>query len=386
MPEWPQPLTAAKERDFRQTPHIVMWELTRSCQLHCLHCRVEAEHKRSPDELTTAQAKNVIDQIAAMDNPLLVFTGGDPLERPDLFELIEYATSLKLHVSLASSVTPLLSSGAMERAKQAGASRWAISLDGATAETHDRFRGVKRSFVDTQRALYFLDKLNIPIQINTTVTTFNQDELQAMADIVEIAGATSWSLFFLVPIGRAQAFSMVSPEDNEQILRWLHQQSLVRPFALKTTEAPFFRRVQEQQQSKSAAKKPASAQQLDPSQRTDHAQSGSTGRLQTLDRFRPSRSVNDGDGFIFISHTGEVYPSGFLPVAVGNVLQTPLATIYSASSLLQSLRDRNLRKGKCGQCEFRDRCGGSRARAYAVTGDPLESDPACAYVPRVVNM
>jgi len=365
--EWQQFDPANKGRNFRQTPHIVMWELTRSCQLHCLHCWPGVQTWRHSDELTTAQAKSVIDQIAAMNHPLLVFTGGDPLERPDLYELIEYAASSQLHVTLASTVTPKMTVDAMERAKQAGISRWAVSLDGSTAETHDRFRGVKRSFVDTQRALYFLDNLNIPIQINTTVTTFNQDELQAMADLVEIVGATLWSLFFLVPTGDAQAVNMVSSEDNEQILRWLYQQSLVRPFMINTTEAPFYRRVQEQYQLS----------------RTDtDVYDRSLGKQPPLNLLRPNSPASDGDGFIFISHTGEVYPNGFLPVKVGHVLQTPLATIYSDSSILQSLRNRDLRAGKCGLCEFRGKCGGSRARAYAVTGDLLASDPVCAYVPR----
>ncbi len=386
MIEWQQPHPTDTDRGLRHTPHIVMWELTRSCELHCLHCRAETQCQRHPDELTTDQARKVIDQIAAMDHPLLVFTGGDPLERPDLFELIEYAAGLELHVSLASSVTPKLTTKAMEQAKQAGISRWAISLDGATAETHDRFRGVSRSFVDTLRVLYFLDKLNIPIQINTMVTTFNQDELQAMADTVEIAGTTLWSLFFLVPTERARAINMVSPEDTEGILRWLYQQSLVRPFSIKTAEAPFYHRIQEQQRSRPASRRAAGTQQQEISRMDADAGVGSSGIRPPLDIFRPNHPVSDDDGFIFISHTGEVYPSGFFRVSVGHVLHTPLATIYSDSSLLQSLRNRDLRGGKCGLCEFRDHCGGSRARAYAITGDPFASDPACAYVPSAVHI
>ncbi|MHB1627255.1 MAG: radical SAM protein, partial [Bacilli bacterium] len=332
MLEWQQFHSADKERNFRHSPHSVVWELTRACQLQCLHCWAGAQTWRHPDELTTDQARNVIDQIAAMDHPLLVFTGGDPLERPDLYDLIQYAASSRLQVLLESSVTSKLTADAMERAKQAGLSRWAVSLDGATAETHDRFRGVSRSFVDTLRVLYFLDKLSIPIQINTMVTTFNQDELQAMADVVEIAGASLWSLFFLVPAGNAQAVNMVSPEDNERILRWLYQQSLVRPFAVRTTEAPFYLRIKEQ-------RRPASVRATDRqgrefSQTNIHSGSGSPGEQPSLDAEGPGAPVNDGDGFIFISHTGEVYPSGFLPVKLGHVLQTPLANIYSDSSML----------------------------------------------------
>ncbi len=387
MIEWQQFHSTNKERDFRHTPDIVIWELTRACQLHCLHCWAGAKTWRHSDELTTAQARNVIDQIAAMDHPLLVFTGGDPLERPDLYDLIQYAASSQLHVSLESTITPKLTADAMERAKQAGLSRWVVSLDGATAETHDRFRGVSRSFVDTLRILYFLDKISIPIQINTLVTTFNQDELQAMADVVEIAGAALWSLFFLVPAGSAQAVNMVSPEDNERILRWLYQQSLVRPFAVKTTEAPFYRRIEEQHRSTPG--RAAGMQQRKLSRTDAHADGGSLSQQpsqESQNLFRPSESVSGGDGLIFISHTGEVYPSGFLPVKVGHVLQTPLATIYSDSSMLQSLRNRDLRGGKCRQCEYREICGGSRARAYAVAGDPLASDPACAYVPHAVHI
>jgi len=385
--QWQQVYPANKEWNFRQTPHTVVWELTRACPLHCLHCWPGAQTWRHSEELTTAQARNVVDQIAALDHPLLVFTGGDPLERPDLYELIEYAARSQLHVSLASTVTPKMTVDAMERAKQAGISRWAVSLDGSTAETHDRFRGVKRSFVDTQHALYFLDNLNIPIQINTMVTTFNQDELQAMADLVEIVGATCWSLFFLVPTGDAQAVNMVSLEDNERILHWLYQQSLVRPFVINTMEAPFYRRVQEQQQQQSAPRWAANRQQQELSWTdTTDAHDRSLGKQPHLNLLRPNNPISDGDEFIFISHTGEVYPSDFLPVMVGHVLQTPLATIYSDSSLLHSLRNHDLRGGKCGLCEFRGKCGGSRARAYAVTGDLFASDPACAYVPHAVPM
>lgn len=331
---------------YEQHPRIVMWELTRACQLHCVHCRAKAQTRRAPDELTTDQAKRVIDQITEMDHPLLVFTGGDPLERPDLFDLIQYAVNQGVHVSLAASVTPKLTKSVLQRAVLSGVSRFAISLDGATNLTHDRFRSVHGSFKETMNTLQNLRESGLSTQINTTVTAWNKTELEGIAAIAEQHQIDLWSLFFLIPTGRGRASMMLDAQQNEDILQWLYEQTQIRPFAIKTTEAPFFQRITSQQ-----------------GQRT------------------PGRNVTDGDGFIFISHNGHVYPSGFLPVSIGNVLRTPLPTLYRESPLLLSLRNRKLRKGKCGVCEFKEICGGSRARAFAVTGDPLESDPGCAYLP-----
>lgn len=353
------------KRDFNQVPFITIWEVTRACQLHCLHCRAEAQRHRDPRELSTVEGKQLIDEIAALDRPLLVFTGGDPLEREDLFELIEYGTSKGLEVSITPSATPKVTPEAMRKAKEAGLMRWAFSLDGSTAEIHDRFRGTKGSYDKTIASLDALRDLGMPRQINTTVTRYNKDDLAAIAEIVEQYEAVLWSVFFLVPTGRARQEDMVSPEEHEQIMEWLYKLSLHSRFDIKTTEAPHYRRVLLQQRRLQET--------------TDDE------GLRTFSHYnsvRAPRGINDGNGFVFISHTGDVYPSGFLPMKAGNVRQQSLGTIYRDSPLFQTLRNPDLLKGKCGFCEFRHLCGGSRARAFALTGDEMESDPTCVYQPR----
>ncbi len=351
--------------DYALSPHIVMWEITRACQLHCVHCRAEAQRHRHPGELNLQEAKSVIDQVSAFHDPLLVITGGDPLEREDLWDLIDYASERGIRVSLAASVTPRLTRAAIWRMRRSGVKRLALSLDGATSKAHDRFRGVKGSFLDTVKALYSVADIGLPLQINTTVSSLNHKELDGIADIAELFGTELWSLFFLVPTGRATENLMTSPEENEEIMKWIYTQSLLRPFAVKTTEAPFYRRVLLQQKASGA-----------------HV-SGQAGSFAPKDALRGVRPVNDGDGFVFISHTGDVYPSGFLPESAGNVQRTPLIDIYRESELFVRIRSKDELKGKCGRCEFRHVCGGSRARAFAVTGDYMQSDPACSYQPQL---
>lgn len=355
----------AMKMDYALSPHIVMWEITRACQLHCVHCRAEAQRRRHPGELDLQEAKSVIDQVSAFHDPLLVFTGGDPLEREDLWDLIDYANERNIRVSLAASVTPRLTRTAIWRMRRSGVKRLALSLDGATAKAHDRFRGVKGSFLETVKALYSVSDIGLPLQINTTVSVLNHKELEGIADIAELFGADLWSLFFLVPTGRATEDLMTAPEENEEIMKWIYSQSLIRPFAVKTTEAPFYRRVLLQQKALGA--------------RTVGQPEAPYTPRDALGGVRP---VNDGDGFVFISHTGDVYPSGFLPECAGNVQRAPLLDIYRESELFRKIRSKDELKGKCGRCEFRRVCGGSRARAFAVTGDYMQSDPACSYQPQ----
>ncbi len=359
----------ATQTDYAQSPHIVMWEITRACQLHCVHCRAEAQRHRHPGELNLQEARSVVDQVSGFHDPLLVITGGDPLEREDLWEIIDYAREQGVRVSLAASVTPRMTRAAIWRMRRAGVKRLALSLDGATAKAHDRFRGVKGSFLDTVKALYSVADIGLPLQINTTVSALNHEELEGVADMAELFGADLWSLFFLVPTGRASEDLMTTPEQNEEIMKWIYGQSLTRPFAVKATEAPFYRRVIMQRQSGEARREP-------------HPGSGQTAQRAPRDALRGVRPVNDGDGFVFISHTGDVYPSGFLPECAGNVQSTPLVDIYRASDLFRKMRAKDELKGKCGRCEFRHVCGGSRARAFAVTGDYMQSDPACSYQPQ----
>jgi len=354
-----------KERDYNENPFIIIWEVTRACALKCLHCRAEAQYQADPYQLSTEEGKKLIDSIAEMDHPLFVFTGGDPLMRQDLFELARYAIDeKKLSVSMTPSATPKVTSQVIQQAKEVGLSRWAFSLDGSCAEIHDHFRGTKGSFDLTVRGIEYLQELHIPIQINTTVSNYNFHDLEAIANKVKDFGAVLWSIFFLVPTGRGLLKDMITPEQHEAVLKWLFQIQQTMPFGVKATEAPHYRRVVMQESQRQKGK-------LD-----------GTGLKRPDFLGRAHKPVNDGDGFIFISHIGDVYPSGFLPISCGNVREKPLTEIYRQSPILKQLRNKSLLKGKCGVCEFKEICGGSRARAYAVTGDYLESDPYCVYVPK----
>lgn len=358
-----------KMPDFNENPFIVIWEVTRACALRCLHCRAEAQYYRNPNELSFEEGKDLIDQIYNMGNPLLVFTGGDPLMREDLYDLADYAIKKGLRVSMTPSATPKVTKKAIEQAKDVGLSRWAFSLDGYNAEIHDYFRGTKGSFDRTINAIKYLHELEIPIQINTTVSRYNLDTLNDMAALVEQLGAVLWSVFFLVPTGRGKSSDIISPEQHEEVLHWLYDLRKTSSFDIKTTEAHHYRRVVIQR--KVEERQAGNSELLTWNPSTDKDIIG-----------RAPRGVNDGNGFVFISHLGEIYPSGFLPLDCGNVRETPLAEIYRNHPVFKSLRNPDEFKGKCGVCEFRHVCGGSRARAYAVTGDYLESEPYCTYIPQ----
>lgn len=364
-------------RDYHENPFIVIWEVTRACQLKCLHCRAEAQDKPDPRQLDHEEGKRLIDQIREMGNPLLVFTGGDPLMREDLFDLAEYAVGKGLHISMTPSATPLVTKEAIRRAKEVGLSRWAFSIDGPDARIHDRFRGTSGSFDLTMRAIAYLQELDIPLQINTTVSRYNKDHLDEMARMMEELGVVLWSVFFLVPTGRGKQDDMLSPVEHEKTLQWLYEQSKLVSFDIKTTAAQHYRRVVIQNRMRERMDRGSDGDTA--IRYEDVLVEGGTGRIDGLGR--APKGVNDGNGFVFISHTGDVYPSGFLPIRCGNVRNTPLAEIYRDHEVFRNLRNPDLYKGKCGVCEFRHVCGGSRSRAYALTGDYLASEPCCVYIP-----
>jgi AdoMet-dependent heme synthase len=365
-------------RDFNKDPFIVIWELTRACQLKCLHCRADAQYTRDPRELTFEEGKHLIDQIYDMNNPMLVFTGGDPLMRQDIFDLARYAVSKGVRVSMTPSATPNVTIDAMRKAKEVGLSRWAFSIDGPNAEVHDHFRGTAGSFDLTMERIKFLHELDMPIQINTVISRYNVEYLEEMAKMVENLKCVLWSVFFLVPTGRGQVTDMISPVEHEKVLRWLYELSKRVPFDIKTTEAMHYRRVVIQQKMREAK-----AQTDEINYLSALTEKGLTGSIDGLGR--APKGVNDGNGFVFISHIGDVYPSGLLPVKAGNVRETPLAEIYRESPIFKSLRNPDGFKGKCGVCEFRNVCGGSRSRAFAMTGDYLESEPFCVYIPKALR-
>ncbi|MGG7618508.1 TIGR04053 family radical SAM/SPASM domain-containing protein [Bacillus coreaensis] len=364
-------------RDFNKDPFIVIWELTRACQLKCLHCRAEAQYKTDPRELTFEEGKKLIDEIYEMNNPMLVFTGGDPLLRKDVFDIAEYAVKKGVRVSMTPSATPNVTKESIEKAKEVGLSRWAFSLDGPTAEIHDHFRGTAGSFDLTIERIQYLHELEIPIQINTVISRFNYEYLDEMAELVEKLQCVLWSVFFLVPTGRGQEKDMISPVEHEKVFIWLQELSKRVPFDIKTTAAQHYRRVFIQQKMKEEKKK-ENISYLDAL-----TSQGLTGSIDGLGR--APKGVNDGNGFVFISHIGDVYPSGLLPIKAGNVREQSLAEIYRESPIFKDLRNPDKYKGKCGVCEFRYVCGGSRSRAYAMTGDYLESEPFCVYVPKALR-
>jgi radical SAM protein len=343
---------------YAQQPFIAIWETTRACALACVHCRAEAMPRRDPGELTTAEGKALLERMAAFGDPppLVVFTGGDPLRRPDIAELVAYGTRIGLSVSLTPSGTAAVTGDKLRALRDAGLARLAVSLDAATAEAHDAFRGVRASHRHTLRIIEQARGLEMPLQINTTVCRQTVGELPALIEQVAGFGAVLWALFFLIPVGRAHAAQGLGAEEIEGVLRWAAARQRRVPFGIKTTEAPQYRRVLER-----------------------HAERPGGGHVEA--RMRAPRAVTDGNGFVFVDHVGNICPSGFLPLRAGNVRADDVVAVYRQHPLFLGLRDPGRLGGRCGRCEWRDRCGGSRARAYAVTGDPLAEDPGCAHRP-----
>lgn len=359
--------------DFNQTPFTLAWEMTRACALACVHCRAEAQPRRDPRELTTDEGRRLIDEVVAIGRPILVLTGGDPLMRRDLYELAAYAVSRGLRTALSPSATRLVTPAAIQRLRDVGISMIHISLDGATAEVHDAFRGVRGSFQRTQEIVRDVVDAGLPLQIGTTVSRYNVDTLPALAEQVAAAGATVWSVFFLVPTGRGQARDMLSAAEHERVLQWLYRHSQEAPYRVRTTAAPHYRRVVIQ----------ARRRELGSGTPGEPLRWEATGAGYAFREGRAplERGVNDGDGFCFVSHLGDVCPSGFLQLPAGNIRERSLRDLYREAPLFRALRDRTLLKGRCGRCQFRGVCGGSRARAYALTGDYLAEDPSCVYHP-----
>jgi radical SAM protein len=356
--------------DFNERPFIVIWETTQACDLVCVHCRACAQPLRSPLELSTAEAEGLIEEIARMQVPLFVLTGGDPLKRPDIFELVEYATKLGVRISLTPSATPLLTREAIANLKGAGLARLAVSLDGSRAAIHDAFRGVHGSYEWTLQAIRWARETGLPVQINTTITRRNLVDFEDMVRLLETLDIVLWSVFFLVPTGRGQAADLVSAEEFESVFARLYEVSRRAPFDIKTTEAQHYRRYVAQRRAEERRGNRSSS-------------AGGAAIKEPSDGIgRAPRGLNDGKGFVFVSHKGEVFPSGFLPLAAGNIRSQSLQEIYRNSPLLIALRDTSNLKGKCGVCEFREICGGSRARAFAMAGDPLAEEPCCVYVPK----
>lgn len=356
----PQP-SKYRRADFNKSPFVVFYELTQACDLACAHCRASAQPNRHPLELSTDQAKQLIDQLASFAlPPLLVLTGGDPLKRPDLYELVAHGVSRKLEVALTPSATPLLTAEAIGRLREAGLARLAVSLDGGDAATHDAFRGRPGSFARTLEVIGYARSLGLPVQVNTTLCKRNVHQLDDMARMLASQSIVLWSVFFLVPVGRGKLEPRLEPDEYEQVFERLWHHAQCQPYAIKTTEGHHYRRFVLQRRG---------------NPQRSHVDSAA-GPVQ-----RAPLGVNDGNGVMFISHVGVMYPSGFLALPCGRFPDDSVVDVYQRHALFRLLRDPDKLGGKCGVCEYRHVCGGSRARAFAVTGDPLAQEPDCSYQP-----
>lgn len=348
--------------DFNQAPFVIAWELTRACAYACAHCRADAQPRRHPEELTTEEAKALVEDLAGFGNrPILVLTGGDPLMRRDVFEIAAHATSKDLRVALTPTATALTTRDRMVKASEAGVRRVAFSLDAPEAALHDRFRGFAGSFERTLAGIEAARSAGLSIQVNTTVCTLNANVIEQMVPLLGELGAVQWSVFFLVPTGRGRHLAMLSAEGHERVISWLDRSAAELPFDLKITAAPQHRRIA--------------------MQRAGGGELAGAGYRVADGLRRPAKGVNDGRGFMFVSHRGELMPSGFLPLGAGSVRERSAVELYRDSALFRELRDPEALRGRCGRCEFREVCGGSRARAYAVKGDHLAEDPSCPYEP-----
>jgi radical SAM protein len=348
--------------DFSKNPLLVYWEMTQACGLACKHCRAEAMPDPNPLELTTAQSKRFLEQLVQFGDPLphLILTGGDPLNRKDIYELIDYATGLGLEVSITPSATPELTNAAISRLKDHGIQSMGLSLDGSCAEKHDAIRAVPGTFEHTMEAARHCGRIAMPIQVNTLVAEETADDLPAIYDLLCTSfPVMRWSLFMLISVGRGKQLNEVSPEEGERIMRWVFDLSPRAPFQIKTTEAPSYRRIAIE---------------------TMRARGMASGEMKSTSVYKGFQ-IRDGHGIVFVSNLGEIYPSGFLPLRCGNVRVDSLVEVYRNSETFRGLHSPDMFHGKCGACEYSHICGGSRARAFAHTGDVLGTDPFCPYEP-----
>jgi radical SAM protein len=349
-------------RDFAHSPLLVFYEVTQACDLVCRHCRACAQTEPRPGQLTTEQSLRLVDQLTGFpSSPMLILTGGDPFKRADIFQLVEHAASSGIDVSITPSPTPLVTAEAIHRLRRAGISGMGISIDGADAQTHDATRGVAGSFDRSLRILADARAEGIPMQVNTTITPLNVGQIDRMAELLAEFGIRMWSAFFLVPTGRACDAARLSAEQYEAAFGRLWRQSQRQAYAIKTTEAMHYRRFMIQQQARERNR-------------------GATGKRPAF----ASHSVNDGKGVMFIGHAGAIQPSGFMPLVCGVFPRDHVVRVYQESPIFRGLRDPERLEGKCSVCEFRHLCGGSRARAFALTGNPFAEEPDCVYIPKAM--
>lgn len=355
--------------DFNKSPLIVFWEVTQACDLACRHCRAVAMPDPHPRELTTEEGKKLIDRIAEFEiAPILIYTGGDPLKREDIYELVGYGVEKRLRVAMSPSGTPLVTKERLKRLYDVGLRRVSFSLDGSNRYIHDSFRGVKGSFEYTVNGIKWAIETGIIVQVNTTITKWNYGDLENIAKFIAQFDVIMWDVFFLVPTGRATLWDMISPSQFEEAFERLYEISQKFPFTVKTTAATHYRRFQIMKMEESGRK--VTPEEVKGAYHGEgHGHAGFT------------TGVTDGRGIMFVSKTGDIFPSGFLPIRTGNVRDDDIIDIYQNHPVFRDLRDPEKLKGKCGACSFKEICGGSRARAYGITGDYLAEEPYCTHIP-----
>jgi heme b synthase len=354
-------------------PRLVFWETTAGCNLRCIHCRrIDVADRLVPEDLTTAESKQLIDQIVAFSNPILILSGGEPLIRPDIFEIAKHAVARGLRVALATNGT-LIDEPTARRIVDAGIRRVAVSLDGATAETHDLFRALPGSFAQALAGIHQLRARRMSVQVNTTVARHNIDELPLILDLALSLGADALHIFLLVPVGCGVEIAdeqMISPRQYEEVLNWFYDRDQEGLLELKATCAPHYFRIVRQRMA-------AEKRQAPPSQKRQRVAAGHP----SGDLYAMTKGCLAGTGVCFVSHKGEVFPCGYLPQSAGNVREQSLQEIWRDAPIFRELRDPKLLQGKCGRCEFKHICGGCRARAYGMTGNYLGEEPFCVYEP-----
>lgn len=366
----PHPARAPFQVDFDQAPLLVIWEVTRACALACRHCRASAIDQRHPDELTLEEGITLLNEIKDMGTPIVVLTGGDPIQRLDLEDLIAHGKSIGLRMGTIPAGTPRLTRERLASLKDAGVDQVAFSIDAPTAAQHDAFRQVPGSFDLTLQSARWARELGIPLQINTVLSRNNLEQFDEIADLVASLDIVFWEVFFLVPTGRGTELQGCDAEETEALFAKLHARSQTAPYVIKVTEAQHYRRYLLQQQSRHPG--PALANRGPATE--VHAKHGKPAIGMS------SKVVNAGNGFCFVDHTGNLCPSGFLPEICGNVRTHSITETYRAHPLFTSLRDPRNLQGKCGRCEYRAACGGSRSRAHAVHGSPYAEEPTCILI------
>ena len=339
---------------------LIAWEVTRSCNLACKHCRGEAHPEPYPGELSTAEAKALIDTFTQVGNPIIIFTGGDPMIRPDVYELVAYAHSKGLPCAFSPNGT-LITPETAKKIKDAGVNRCSISIDGADAASHDSFRGVPGAFEASMRGIEYLKAAGVPFQINTTVTRNNLTSFKEIFELCERIGAAAWHIFLLVPMGRAAGLAdqVITAQEYEDVLHWLYDFRKTTKMHLKATCAPHYYRIMRQRAK----------------------EEGVSVTPENFGMDALTRGCLGGTGFCFISHVGQVQPCGYLELDCGNVRETPFPRIWRESKHFLQFRDQSCYSGKCGECEYHKVCGGCRARAHSMDGDHMGEEPLCTYIP-----